>query len=180
LARLDEHLKDDILWQDSRQSDDRDALGTLPSQPHIEYWNTKCYSPKYMFKDFPPEGKYAFVLATTFFSARSRGEVTLSSVDPTANSRVQNNYLTDPLDMLEFSEACRLANEIVVDGAGARDVVVGSWPSARGHSKYTSREEGQGAIRERADTCYHLGGTCKMGNAEDEMTVVDSELRVRG
>jgi choline dehydrogenase-like flavoprotein len=115
-----------------------------------------------MFKDFPPEGKYAFALATTFFSARSIGEVTRDSIDPTANPRVQHNYLTDPLDMLVFSEACQLANEIVVDGAGTKDVVVGSWPSAQGHSMYTSREEWQDAIRKRADTCYHPGGTLRV------------------
>jgi choline dehydrogenase-like flavoprotein len=179
-TRLDERLKDDKLWQASRQSNDRDALGTTPSQPHVEFWNTECYSPKYMFKDFPPEGKYAFAIATTFFSARSRGEVTLGSVDPAANPKVQHNYLSDPVDMLVFSEACRLANEIAVDGAGTKDIVVGSWPSAQSHSKYTSREEWQDAIKERADTCYHPGGTCKMGNTEHEMAVVDSELRVHG
>jgi choline dehydrogenase-like flavoprotein len=173
-------LADDKFWQENRQSADRDAMGTLPSQPHVEFWNTECYSPKYMFKDFPPDGKYAFAMATTFFSARSRGEVTLRSTDPTANPRVQHNYLSDPLDMLIFSEACRLANEIALDGAGTKDLVVGSWPSAQGHNKYTTREEWQEAIRERADTCYHPAGTCKMGNASDETAVVDAELRVRG
>jgi choline dehydrogenase-like flavoprotein len=177
-ARLDDRLKDDKLWQEARQSADRDAMGTLPSQPHVEFWNTECYSPKYMFKDFPSDGKYAFAMATTFFSARSRGEVTLPSVDPTANPKVQHNYLSDPVDMLLFSEACQLANEIAVDGAGTKDIVVGSWPAAQGHNKYTTREEWQEAIRQRADTCYHPGGTCKMGT--DTMAVVDAELRVRG
>jgi choline dehydrogenase-like flavoprotein len=179
-ARLDERLENDKAWQDSRQSADRDAMGTLLSQPHVEFWNTECYSPKYMFKDFPPDGKYAFAMATTFFSARSRGEVTLSSTDPTVNPRVQHNYLSDPLDMLVFSEACRLANEIAVDGVGTKDIVIGSWPSAQGHNKYTTREEWQNEIRERADTCYHPAGTCKMGDASDDMAVVDAELRVRG
>ena len=34
------------------------------------------------------------------------------------------------------------------------------------------------ALRERSDTIYHPVGTCKMGN--DEMAVVDSELKVKG
>jgi choline dehydrogenase-like flavoprotein len=130
-----------------------------------------------MFKDFPSDGKYAFAMAITFFSARSRGEVTLPSVDPTANPKVQHNYLSDPVDMLLFSEACRLANEIAVDGAGTKDIVVESWPAAQGHNKYATREEWQDAIRQRADTCYHPGGTCKMGT--NTMAVVDAELRVR-
>jgi choline dehydrogenase-like flavoprotein len=177
-GRLDERLKDNELWQQRNPASSRDAMGTLPSQPHVEFWNTECYSPKYMFKDFPPDGRYAFAMATTFFSAKSRGEVALRSLDPAANPKVQHNYLSDPLDMLVFSEACRLANEIAVDGAGTKDIVVGSWPAAHGHDKYTTREEWEMAIRERADTCYHPAGTCKMGN--DEMAVVDAELRVRG
>jgi choline dehydrogenase-like flavoprotein len=179
-ARLNERLKEDKLWQETHSGAERDAMGTLPSQPHVEFWNTECYSPKYMFKDFPPDGKYAFAMATTFFSGRSRGELTLRSLDPAANPKVQHNYLSDPLDMLVFSEACRLANEVAIDGAGTKDIVVGSWPAAQGHNKYTSREEWQHAIRERADTCYHPGGTCKMGSTDDEMVVVDAELRVRG
>lgn len=179
-ARLDNRLEHDDLWKQRRRSGDRDAMDTLPNQPHVEFWNTECYSPKYMFKDFPPDGKYAFAMATTFFSARSRGEVTMCSIDPKANPVVQHNYLSDPLDMLVFSEACRLANEIATDGAGTKDVVVGSWPVAQGHSKYTTRDEWEEAIRERADTCYHPAGTCKMGDASDETAVVDAELRVRG
>ena len=128
-------------------------MDTLPSQPHIEFWNTECYSPKYMFADFPPDGKYAFAMATTFFSPRSRGEVTLASKDPSENPRVQHNYLSDPMDMLVFSEGCRFANEIAVEGTGTKGVVVGSWPAAQGHSKYTTRGEWEEAIRERADTC---------------------------
>jgi choline dehydrogenase-like flavoprotein len=93
---------------------------------------------------------------------------------------VQHNYLSDPLDMLVFSEACRLANEIAVDGDGTKDIVTGPWPAAHGHDKYTSREQWSEAIRQRADTCYHPGSTCKMGNSSDDKAVVDAELRVHG
>jgi choline dehydrogenase-like flavoprotein len=152
-ARLDDRLKDNALWQEAQRVGERDAMRTLKNQPHVEFWNTECYSPKYMFKDFPPDGKYAFAMATTFFSARSRGEVTLSSTDPSANPKVQHNYLSDPLDMLVFSEGCRLANEIALEGSGTKGIIVGSWPSVHGHDKFTTREQWQEAIRQRADTC---------------------------
>lgn len=86
---------------------------------------------------------------TTFFPAKSRGEVTLRSLDPAANPKVQHNYLSDPLDMLVFSEACRLVNEIAVDGTGTKVIVVGSWPSPQGHDKYTisTRREKSGRLR---------------------------------
>lgn len=41
------------------------------------------------------------------------------------------NYLSDPLDLLVLSEGCRLGNEIVINGAGTKDVVKGSWPSGK-------------------------------------------------
>ncbi len=184
-ARLDERLKDDKIWQEAcaRQPKDsgRDGMGTLPSQPHVEFWNTESYFPKPMFADLPPDGKYAFGMAIIFFFAQSRGNVTLSSLDPAANPKVQHNYFSNPLDMLVFSEACRLANEIAIDGAGTKDVVIGSWPVASGHNKYTTREQWEEMIRARTDTCYHPSGTCKMSsNAGDEMAVLDAELRVRG
>jgi choline dehydrogenase-like flavoprotein len=155
-ARLDDRLKDEHLWQKASRSEGRDAMNTLPSQPHVEFWNTECYSPKYMFKDFPPDNKFAFAMATTFFSARSRGEVTLGSTDPSQNPKVQHNFLADPLDMLVFSEGCRLANEIALEGAGTKDIIAGSWPAAHGHDKFTEREQWQKAIRQRADTCKYL------------------------
>lgn len=152
-TRLDERLKHNEIWKQASRSAGRDPMCTTPSQPHIEFWNTECYSPKYMFKDFPPDGRFAFALATTFFPARSRGAVTLSSTDPKVNPKVQHNFLSDPLDMLLFSEACMLGNEIVLQGSATKDVIVDSWPAAHGHAKYTTREEWEGAIRQRADTC---------------------------
>ena len=152
-TRLDDRLQDSPLWQKASRTHPRDAMGTLQNQPHVEFWNTECYSPKYMFKDFPSDGRYAFAMATTFFSPRSKGEVKLASTDPAANPKVQHNYLSDPLDMLVFSEGCKLANEIALEGAGTKDIIVSSWPASHGHDKYTTREEWQGAIRERADTC---------------------------
>jgi len=35
-------------------------------------------------------------------------------------------------------------------------------------------------IRETVTTGYHPGGTCRMGDADDPLAVVDPELRVRG
>ena len=166
-ARLDERLHDSPLWQEAKRSakDGRDPMGLTPAQPHIEFWNTECYSPKYMFKDFPTDDKHAFALAIALFAPKSRGTVTLKSADPKELPLVNHNYLDDPLDMLVFSEACRLANEIVVDGEGTKNIVRGSWPEKLTHHTYTNREEWEPVIRERADTCEillshpHTGGS---------------------
>ncbi|KAI9653510.1 MAG: hypothetical protein M1821_007018 [Bathelium mastoideum] len=179
-ARLDERLRDAPLWQQASReaAPGRDALGLTQGQPHVEFWNTECYSPKYMFRDFPSDDKHAFAMATEVFGPRSRGRVSLRSTDPLANPVVDHNYLADPVDMLVFSEACKLANEIAMEGAGTKDIIVGSWPAHLTHHTYKSRDEWVPEIRKRADTCYHPAGTCKMGT--DSTAVVDPQLRVKG
>ncbi|TGO07567.1 hypothetical protein BTUL_0265g00160 [Botrytis tulipae] len=179
-ARLDSRLSDSHLWNSAPRTKGLDPMGLSSTQPHVEFWNTECYSPKYMFRDFPPDGKYAFALATEFFAPRSRGEVSLKSSDPTENPIVNHRYLEDPLDMLVFSEGCRMANEIATRGIGTKDIVIGSWPRSRNHHTFTTREEWVPIIRSNADTCYHPAGTCKMGRLEDPLAVLDKHLKVRG
>lgn len=70
-------------------------------------------------------------MITELFSPRSRGTVTLKSTDPFENPEIDCNYLSDPLDLLVLTEGCRLGNEIVMQGAGTKDIVKGSWPSGK-------------------------------------------------
>lgn len=127
--------------------------------------------------------------------------MTLISADPTKNLVVDHKPLSDPLDFLVLSEGCRLANEIVLEGAGTKDVIEGSWPHHLTHHNQKDRLEWESFIRREADTCkgnlpirrllalslsdsyisgYHPAGTCKMGKDDDQMAVVDIQLRVRG
>lgn len=152
-ARLDDRLADSPLWQKAARSEGRDLMGLLPSQPHVQFWNTECYSPRYLLRDFPSDYKHAFAIATEVFAPRSLGQVTLKSRDPTQNPVVDHDYLSDPLDLLVFSEACRLANETVMEGLGTKDIVSGSWPAHRTHHTYTTREEWEPLIKAEADTC---------------------------
>jgi hypothetical protein len=69
------------------------------------------------------------------------------------NPVVDCNYLADPLDVLVLSEACRFGNEIVMNGAGTKDIVKGSWPPNLSHHTYKTREEWVPYIKEHATTC---------------------------
>lgn len=154
-ARLDERLKDSPLWQQAgaKRQDGLDPMGLKPIQPHVEFWNTECYSPKYLLRDFPSDSQHAFAIAVEFFSPQSRGHVTLKSANAQDNPIVDHKYLSEPLDMLVFSEACALANEIVTTGSSTNDIIKGSWPESLHHHQYTQREEWEPALRSRADTC---------------------------
>ncbi|KAI9680403.1 MAG: hypothetical protein M1822_007161 [Bathelium mastoideum] len=183
-ARLDDRLADSPIWQEASRAQPygRDAMGLTSSQPHVEFWNMECYGPPQTYRDFPGDGQSAFAMVTELFSAQSRGEVTLDSPDPTKNPVVDHNYLSDPLglDMLVLSEACQLANEIIMEGVGTRNVIKGAWPKQLTHHTHKSRDAWVSNIRQRADTCYHPAGTCKMGKENDPMAVLDNQLRVRG
>ncbi|PBP20628.1 alcohol oxidase [Diplocarpon rosae] len=180
-ARLDERLKDEPLWNSAPRRIGRDPMDLTPSQPNIELFSTECYGGPKQYADFPDgEISHAFSLNVELFSPKSRGWVTLKSADALENPVVDHNYLSEELDVLVLSEACNLANEIITQGNGTKGIVEGSWPRNLTHHSYTRREEWEAFVREQATTCYHAGGTCKMGRREDPMAVLDSELRVRG
>ena len=75
----------------------------------------------------------------------------------------------------------------MIDGVRrAREIL-----AAPSFEKYQSWEIGPGPeaqtdeqilafIRKKAETIYHPVGTCKMGDVEETMTVVDPELKVKG
>lgn len=178
-ARLDDRLSDSELWQKAQRSGGRDPMGLSDQQPHVEMWNTECYGPK-PGGDAPGNGKQAFAMVTTLFAQRSRGEVRLRSADAKDNPVVDHKHLSDPLDLLVLSEGCRLANEIVLEGAGTKDVIAGSWPHHLTHHAQRDRPEWESFVRREADTCYHPAGTCKMGKDDDSTAVLDVQLRVRG
>jgi choline dehydrogenase-like flavoprotein len=179
-ARLDERLKDSELWNNAARQEGRDPMGLTPSQPNIEFWNTELYGGPKQYADFPVDYKHAFAMCTLLFNQHSRGSVTLKTADPMENPIVDHAYMQDPLDMLVMSEACRFANEIVMNGSGTKDIIKGSWPADLAHHAFTKREDWEPHVRQHATTCYHASGTCKMGKEGDEMAVLDSRLRVKG
>ncbi|PYI30291.1 alcohol oxidase [Aspergillus indologenus CBS 114.80] len=179
-ARLDDRLKDEPLWRDAPREPGRDPMGLTPKQPNIEFFTTECYGGPKQYDQFPIDHKHAFSIIAELFSPRSRGSVTLSSKHPLENPIVDCNYLSDPLDLLVLTEACRFANEIITKGAGTKDIIKGSWPPNLTHHTYTKREEWIPYVKEHGTTCYHAAGTCAMGKDGDPNAVLDHKLRVRG
>jgi choline dehydrogenase-like flavoprotein len=152
-ARLDERLADSELWTSVPREPGRDPMGLTPSQPNIEFMTTECYGGPKQYTEFPKDGQHAFAVIPELFGQRSRGSVTLKSADPMDNPVVDCNYLADPLDMLVLSEACRFANEIVMEGKGTKGVIKGSWPPESKNHLFETREDWEGFVRNHATTC---------------------------
>ncbi|KAL2823776.1 hypothetical protein BDW59DRAFT_148322 [Aspergillus cavernicola] len=179
-ARMDDRLQHDPLWKSAPRTQGRDPMGLTKSQPNIEFFTTECYGGPKQYDQFPVNNKHAFSMIAELFAPKSRGTVTLASADALVNPVIDCNYLSDPLDLLVLTEACQFGNEIVMQGAGTRDLVKGSWPADLKHHAYTTREEWVPYVKEHATTCYHASGTCAMGNPTDTNAVLDNKLRVRG
>lgn len=132
-------------------------MGLTPSQPNIEFFNTECYGGPKQYTDYPDgETTHSFSLIAELFAPKSRGRVTLKSRDPRDNPVVDHNYLSEELDVVVLSEACRFANEIIMQGKGTKDIVEGSWPKKLTHHTYTKREDWVNFVRENATTCEFL------------------------
>lgn len=108
--------------------------------------------------------------------SKSRGSVTLRSPDPKSKPVIRFNYMSHPDDWTEFRHCIRLTREIF--GQKAFDGYRGKEISPGGHVQ--SDDDLDVFIRDHAESAYHPCGTCKMGRADDMMSVVDPECRVIG
>ena len=179
--RLSDRLDaENSWWRDLPRQPGRDPMDLTESQPNLEFFHTVCYGGPPEYKDFPKEGQYAFAMCCFLCGAQTRGEVKLKSTDPFENAIVDHKYLSDKRDLTMMSEGVRFANEIVMTGAGTKDVVKGGWPPGEKHHLNKTNEDWQPFVQKYTSTSYHPGGTCKMGNDDDEMAVLDPKLRVRG
>ena len=108
--------------------------------------------------------------------SKSRGSVTLRSPDPKSKPVIRFNYMSHPDDWTEFRHCIRLTREIF--GQKAFDAYRGQEISPGSHVQ--SDDDLDVFIRDHAESAYHPCGTCKMGRADDMMSVVDPECRVIG
>lgn len=121
----------------------------------------------------------AFCMTPNIPRPRSKGQLYLTSKDPTVKPALDFKYFTDPegYDAATIVAGLKAAREV------AKQEPFKSWLKrevAPGPT-ITSDEALSEYGRRVAHTVYHPAGTTKMGNLEkDEMAVVDSELRLRG
>jgi choline dehydrogenase len=105
---------------------------------------------------------------------RSRGTVTIRSIDPAEQPRIEPRYLSEEIDQKTIVAALEIMRDIYRQPAfrdfWSEEVVPGA--------QAKTYEELLAFARNGGGTVFHAVGTCRMGS--DERAVVDPNLKVRG
>lgn len=104
---------------------------------------------------------------------RSRGQVSLNSASPGEPPRIAPNYFAEPEDLDALTDGTLFAMDIM-DQPAIRRYLAGRHVPASA----SSRQEIRDFCQREAHAALHPAGTCRAG--QDDMAVVDPQLRVRG
>ncbi|KAI4118243.1 MAG: hypothetical protein LQ345_001662 [Seirophora villosa] len=152
--------------------------------PEIEYLIESAfdgYNTNYTAVD-PNDGYQYATISSALVAPLSRGNVTISTADPSQPPVINPNWLTDPTDV----ELAILAFKRVREIWGYMNGTTIGEEYFPGTAEVATDEEILSFIRQALVQLWHAAGTCKMGKAGDEkeggdgMAVVDPEGRVYG
>jgi choline dehydrogenase len=118
----------------------------------------------------------AVVLTCGVHEPRSRGRITLESADPLAPPRIELNLLDDPADAARLVEGIRRCREV------ARAAMLGYVGSIAflDDDDFADDQRLDAYARSVVAAWYHPVGTCRMGPADADGTVVGDRLEVHG
>jgi choline dehydrogenase len=153
-----------------------EAMAFVKSRPEMECPDIQYHLPLLMYTDYGRKiiQKEGFLAHATGCHPESRGSVRIFSSDPTIPPVIDPHYLEHPEDLRVLRDSIRIARELIAQPAfdDFRGPEYGPGKAAKSDADLDDY------IRNTAESVYHHSGTCKMGN--DEMAVVDNQLRVRG
>jgi choline dehydrogenase len=107
---------------------------------------------------------------------KSRGSIKVQNADPRCRPLIQFNYLQHPDDVEAFRACVKLSREIIAQPS--MDEYRGD--EIQPGDKVISDAQIDAFVRATVESAYHPCGTCRMGAANDNLAVVDPQMRVRG
>ncbi len=118
---------------------------------------------------------HGYSVHASLMRPKSRGTVRLANNNSTTPPLIDPNYLSDDRDLESLLIGLKKTLDVMESPA---------FDEVRGEMVYpvdrNDRQQMIDFIRATGDTEYHPVGTCKMGTDDDDMAVVDNELKVRG
>ncbi len=118
----------------------------------------------------------AFTASVCHLRPTSRGSVHITSPEVDAAPEIKPNYLSTEEDCRVAAESLRLTRKILASPAFKPYAPEEYKPG----NQYQTDQQLVKAAGDIGTTIFHPVGTCKMGRADDTMSVLDSELRVKG
>jgi 4-pyridoxate dehydrogenase len=106
----------------------------------------------------------------------SSGHLELASADPAAHIRIHQNFLATDEEWRVMLDGLRMIRELVHQPALSPFVDGELTPGAA----KTSDEDLKAHVRATMGTVHHPVGTCKMGPASDDTSVVNADLKIIG
>ncbi|XP_001604393.1 glucose dehydrogenase [FAD, quinone]-like [Nasonia vitripennis] len=127
-------------------------------------------------------GRRSISVSPTNLHPRSRGTLRLASNNPFIYPIIQQNYLTNPVDVAILVQGIRIALSLANTSILRKYNITLSNPPIRACSRYPfgSNEYWACAVMQDTGPENHQAGSCKMGPSTDPWAVVDPELRVYG
>jgi choline dehydrogenase len=153
-----------------------ESMAFLRSSSELVAPDLQFYCAMYLFEDgtMNVAKRHGFMILYNPTRPESRGRIDLRSANPLDPPIIDPNYLSAQADVVTMRLGFRMARDIV--GQRAFDELRGQ--ELLPGPAVSSNEDIDRHIRRTASTVFHPVGTCRMGN--DEMAVVDAELKVRG
>ena len=129
----------------------------------------------------PYSGQDSFVIYPVLLTPKSRGRITLRSGDPFAHPKVDMNYLSckEDVDTLVkgMKTVLKLVSQPPFQAIQSRLLPIRFLcPRA----SFSSHEYLRCALKSYTVSFWHFSGTAKMGQVDDQHSVVDTRLRVIG
>ncbi|HET8927489.1 MAG TPA: GMC family oxidoreductase N-terminal domain-containing protein [Microbacterium sp.] len=156
------------------RTDEADGAGVPAGLPDIEIIFAAA---PYVGEGLVPLPAEGVTVGAILLRPRSRGSIRLVSADPAAKPLIDPGYLTDPVDAATLRAGLAACERIIATPA-MQAVTTGAWVQPVGGEQMSEQERAELSLRRYSHTLYHPVGTARMG--QDEDSVVDPELRVRG
>ena len=118
----------------------------------------------------------AFTASVCNLRPTARGHIRIASADPFSAPKITPNYLSTAEDRKVATDSLLLTRRIVAAPALRQYQPEEMKPGAQ----FRTEEELVRAAGDIGTTIFHPVGTCKMGREDDPLSVVNSQLQVKG